>query len=191
MEYLRRFTAAHTRLKAKIHGARIPLSPRGRKVMAFVYFMTPVVAGYYIMVRAALRRRPGYIARGTPPLTLQFDHRIGPRAATFPQRCSRCAASQAPFLDPLPLPQRWLPRRGRCVTLHCPLPLASRAGQAIEERREQDASRRGGQNFAASGLSVVEDAHRDSSSSWAEHMDGMRRRPSVPTGEDGGEESRE
>lgn len=191
MEFLRRVTAAHTRLKETIHGARIPLSPRGRKIMAFVYFLTPVVAGYFIMVCTAKGARFRELARRVRPHLTQFGHRIGPRVGTCPRRCSRSAACRALFRPGASLSR---PASAALRPPHPTLLPSNRptcARQAIEERRRHDASMRGGKNFAASGLDVVEDAHRDSSSRWAERMDGMRRRPSVPTGDDAGEDAGE
>ena len=49
MNYLKRFAAAHERLKKKIHGTRIPLGPAGRFGMGCVYVSTPIIIGYFIM----------------------------------------------------------------------------------------------------------------------------------------------
>ncbi|OQS05606.1 calcyphosin [Thraustotheca clavata] len=49
MEWIRRVSDAHTRLKKRIHGTRIPLSPRGIRIMKIVYFTTPIIGGYFVM----------------------------------------------------------------------------------------------------------------------------------------------
>ncbi|OQR86386.1 calcyphosin [Achlya hypogyna] len=49
MGWLRDLSDAHTRLKKKIHGTRIPLSPAGIRMMKVVYFTTPIIGGYFVM----------------------------------------------------------------------------------------------------------------------------------------------
>jgi hypothetical protein len=49
MDFFRNISRKHEELKKKIHSFRIPLSPRGQKIMGFVYFTIPIIAGYYIM----------------------------------------------------------------------------------------------------------------------------------------------
>lgn len=39
----------HEKLKKKIHSFRIPLSPRGRQFMGFVYFWIPIIGGIVLM----------------------------------------------------------------------------------------------------------------------------------------------
>ena len=63
MEFLRKLSASHERLKEKIHAFRLPLSPMGVRVMKVVYFSIPMISGYYIM-QAAI----GYSDRNTVPL---------------------------------------------------------------------------------------------------------------------------
>ncbi len=46
MENIRR---RHEELKHRVHNFRIPLAPRGQKLMAVVYFTIPVIVGYFIM----------------------------------------------------------------------------------------------------------------------------------------------
>lgn len=36
-------------LKHRIHSFRIPLSPTGQKIMGFIYFLIPIIAGSFIM----------------------------------------------------------------------------------------------------------------------------------------------
>ena len=43
MEFFRQLARRHQALKEKIHGTRIPLSPRGVAIMKVVYVVTPVV----------------------------------------------------------------------------------------------------------------------------------------------------
>lgn len=50
--FLSDLSARHERLKERIHAFRIPLSPRGQKIMGFVYFCIPVIGGYFIMQAA-------------------------------------------------------------------------------------------------------------------------------------------
>ena len=50
--FLRELSARHEALKERIHAFRIPLSPRGQRIMGFVYFCIPVIGGYYIMQAA-------------------------------------------------------------------------------------------------------------------------------------------
>jgi hypothetical protein len=49
MDYLKRLLAEHEKLKKRIHAFRIPLSPRGQKIMGLIYFSIPVIMGYFIM----------------------------------------------------------------------------------------------------------------------------------------------
>jgi hypothetical protein len=50
--FLRDLSAQHELLKERIHNFRIPLSPRGQRIMGFVYFCIPVIGGYWIMQAA-------------------------------------------------------------------------------------------------------------------------------------------
>lgn len=47
--YLNILHESHEKLKKRIHSFRIPLSLRGQMIMSVVYFITPVIGGYYIM----------------------------------------------------------------------------------------------------------------------------------------------
>jgi hypothetical protein len=47
--YIKDFQEGHEKLKKRIHSFRIPLSPRGQMMMKWVYFITPVIGGYYLM----------------------------------------------------------------------------------------------------------------------------------------------
>ena len=48
---------AHQRLKARIHGARLPIRTRGgRFAMGVVYFTTPILIGYGLMQWSNARR---------------------------------------------------------------------------------------------------------------------------------------
>jgi hypothetical protein len=50
MEGLRKLMQGHERVKNYVHTAfRYPLPPVGRQFMGFVYFLVPVVSGWYIM----------------------------------------------------------------------------------------------------------------------------------------------
>jgi hypothetical protein len=49
MEFIAKIGQKHEELKKRIHAFRIPLSPRGQMVMKFVYFMCPLIGGYYLM----------------------------------------------------------------------------------------------------------------------------------------------
>eukprot|EP00977_Amphora_coffeiformis_P009748 scaffold2246_cov162-Amphora_coffeaeformis.AAC.7 len=45
-----RLHVGHERLKQAVHqGMRVPLPRWGQRVMAFVYFCTPIIGGYYVM----------------------------------------------------------------------------------------------------------------------------------------------
>jgi hypothetical protein len=47
---LRNWHVRHEQLKKFVHeGMRYPLPPAGQYAMGFVYFMTPVVGGYFVM----------------------------------------------------------------------------------------------------------------------------------------------
>ena len=63
MEYFRKMSEGHKRLKERIHAFRLPLSPMGVRMMKVVYFTIPIVTGYYIMQVAI-----GYSERNTAPL---------------------------------------------------------------------------------------------------------------------------
>jgi hypothetical protein len=52
MELVRQLVEGHRRLKEKIHGTRIPLSPRQQRVATLVYMSLPLVGGYFIMTWA-------------------------------------------------------------------------------------------------------------------------------------------
>lgn len=49
LQFLKDLNRRHEELKKRVHSFRIPLSPRGQKIMGFVYFCIPVISGYYIM----------------------------------------------------------------------------------------------------------------------------------------------
>ncbi|KAI9912382.1 hypothetical protein PsorP6_005682 [Peronosclerospora sorghi] len=49
MEFFRRLGERHEQLKNKIHRTRIPLSRNGQRFMGLVYFITPIIGGYYVM----------------------------------------------------------------------------------------------------------------------------------------------
>ena len=55
MEFLRRLSDRHEKLKKKIHATRIPLSRNGQRVMGVVYFTLPIIGGYYVMKWAERR----------------------------------------------------------------------------------------------------------------------------------------
>eukprot|EP01041_Mallomonas_annulata_P006497 gene6497-13113_t len=49
LEFLKRVSEGHEKLKKRIHSFRLPLSPRGQKFMGFVYFSIPCIIGYFVM----------------------------------------------------------------------------------------------------------------------------------------------
>ena len=51
-EFFGKLSEKHERLKERIHGFRIPLSPAGQRFMGFVYMCIPIVGGFYMMQAA-------------------------------------------------------------------------------------------------------------------------------------------
>lgn len=49
MTFFQELRLKHENLKKKIHSFRMPLSRNGQRFMGFVYFLIPVVSGYFIM----------------------------------------------------------------------------------------------------------------------------------------------
>ncbi|RLN72032.1 hypothetical protein BBJ28_00010548 [Nothophytophthora sp. Chile5] len=71
MEFLRNLSERHEALKKKIHSTRIPLSKNGQRTMGVVYFVTPLVAGYYIM-KWTERRAEANFQREVSPFAALF-----------------------------------------------------------------------------------------------------------------------
>jgi len=61
--FFKNISERHEKVKESIHNFRLPLSPNGVRIMKFVYFSVPIIAGYYIMQVAI-----GYSDRNTAPL---------------------------------------------------------------------------------------------------------------------------
>jgi hypothetical protein len=62
--FLRDLSERHERLKERIHNTRIPLSPAGQRIMKVVYFLIPVVGGYYVMQLAIAQSHKNLGANG-------------------------------------------------------------------------------------------------------------------------------
>ncbi|RLN93647.1 hypothetical protein BBJ28_00004195 [Nothophytophthora sp. Chile5] len=68
MEFLRNLSERHEALKKRIHSTRIPLSKNGQRAMGVVYFVTPIVAGYYIMKWTERRAEANFQREVSPSL---------------------------------------------------------------------------------------------------------------------------
>ncbi len=69
MDFFRKVSASHSRLKERIHSFRIPLSPTGQRFMGVVYFFIPVIAGYFLMQM---------VINGVPPPPQQLSTSSSP-----------------------------------------------------------------------------------------------------------------
>ena len=49
-EFFHKLNLRHENLKKFVHTKfRVPLTPRGQKIMGFIYFLIPIVGGYFVM----------------------------------------------------------------------------------------------------------------------------------------------